>query len=183
MSAKDAVLLQLQLTGCLALSSPRVHLEVPDSREEVPTTTTPDDGARSSSASGSVAVILQTYLCATNVTKCELIPGYAIAAAFAMKTFAWCIVSVYLRPRHEQQLLFLLIAELKKLAWSHNYDSFLFMGDFNQARKLSEWELMLTLSPFRPTCPMGQVGRAPWTLAFSLPFLSIIHSGLPSLGF
>jgi hypothetical protein len=161
MTTEDARLLQLQIPGCLVLSTPSIQVERFDSREENPTFAPSacapsshillgqngnghdDDKAWSASSSGGVAVLLPTYLCSTQVGFHELIPGYAIAAAFAMKSFAWCVVSVYLRPKHEKRLLTQLTLELKKLITSQSYDSFLLLGDFNQAKKLHEWDILL----------------------------------------
>jgi hypothetical protein len=118
-------------------------------------------------ATGGVAVLLPTYLCSTQVSTHELIPGYAVAASFAMRTFAWCVVSVYLRPKHEKRLLAHLTTELKKLLASSNYDSFLILGDFNQARKLHEWDILIgtldvtDLIPFPTNAFHGPNGPSP----------------------
>jgi hypothetical protein len=205
MTKEDANLLQLQIPGCLVISSPCQFdtLEhepcASNSREEAehsnlevghqPFGGTPGSASSSSGhktsqpiapeehmncddhtqsgASGGVAILLPTYLCTTQVTTHELIPGYAIAAAFAMKSFAWCVVSVYLRPKHEKKLLTTLITELKKLVHTHQYDTFLILGDFNQARKLPEWDTLLgvldltDLLPFPTNTFHGPNGSSP----------------------
>jgi exonuclease III len=179
MSVEDARLLQLQIPGCLVVSTPCLYEEADiglsssqNSREEAssshtqaPSISTADHSQRH--ATGGVAVLLPTYLCSTQVSTHELIPGYAVAATFAMRTFAWCVVSVYLRPKHEKRLLAHLTTELNKLLASSNYDSFLILGDFNQARKLHEWEVFISvfdvtdLLPFPTNTFQGPNGPSP----------------------
>ena len=152
MTLEDARLLQLQIPGCLVLSSPCIHLEGKNSREETCSSsrscsavpeTHDETSPTQTNSSGGVAILLPTYLCTTTVACHELVPGYAVAASFAMKAFSWCVVSFYLRPKHEKQILSQLTAELRKLIVSHSYETFLLLGDFNQAKKLPEWDVLL----------------------------------------
>jgi hypothetical protein len=101
MSIEDARLLQLQISGCLVISTPCLYEEAgsglgcsQNSREEAssshtqaPSMSIADHSQRN--ATGGVAVLLPTYLCSTQVSTHELIPGYAVAATFATRTFAW----------------------------------------------------------------------------------------------
>ena len=91
MSMEDARLLELQLPGCRVVSTPAVSLEDTDDANDSLAET--DLVPKATAAlSGGVAILLPIYLCATNCTQRDLIPGYAVAVTIAHKSFQWCIV-------------------------------------------------------------------------------------------
>jgi hypothetical protein len=95
-------------------------------------------------ASGGVPIMLPTYLCSTSCIQRVLIPGDALAVTIAHKSFQWCVISVYLRSRHERRLPDRLRKVMRRLAAAQRIETFFLPGDFNQARNSPVWENLLT---------------------------------------